>query len=674
MKPQLATAPCVARSGVTPDGVIVPAKTLFERVEWLANITRGVAQQILVEHWNPESFNILNNGVGSDGRELPSQAAIAVRRLGWNPNTPTDVYVPDRVARCGWEQAMRLLKSAHYRENATRVIVESWPERAGFAIKHQQRRTRGEWEQLEKAETLLGVKLDKTTIRNQTRAIAKFAREYERLPTHLTELEQPPHVSQQVILSPTDKQLVSLTRVGDHRIALCVKLPLVANPQKRGGWERVVFEFTIGEHVPPNAVLKLPTLRLKNGRVLIDLAWEHPLPIPLARTGKRHRGHSRAVAVDWGVNTLLTAVTGNIDSTRAQNPIVRSDGRVYTFDGRGPALKLHRLREQTERLSTKIDHLSRLIEHTPTPRAVSVGLVAQVEQLQAERDHVSARRTNLSREIAWASACWLVDLAIAQKASVIYMEDLRSMEARGLGKRQNARCSNQVRGIVLTALRHQAAKHGITVVVVPARGTSKQCPRCLQTLKHVRAPNRLSEPGHAWAFCSHCGLSANRDHAAAQRVLSRGLAAQHSAHLDASKHWQITRVVDVPVRVTRTKRAAHRKAMGLPPKPHHGRLGKTGSTMKQSSRPNGRGSFGGVPSRRTVPATSPLGLVHRPAGPSPGSATRHVVVQSGNTFAMVPQRSRAPSKRARRAAGRGFHPMMHPTLVPRTSWRTLPVP
>ncbi len=227
---------------------------------------------------------------------------------------------------------------------------------------------------------------------------------------------------------------------------------------------------------------------------------------------------------------------------------------------------------------------------------------------------------------------------------------------------------------MLEALHHQAAKHGLSVVTVPARNTSKLCPRCLNHLRHVKAPDQLAKPGHGWAYCPHCGLSANRDHAAAQRILTRGLGAQHSAHLDANKNWQITRVVDVPVRVTRTKRAAHRKAMGLPPKPHHGRLGKTSPTMKQSSRPNRRGSFGGVPERRTVPATSPHGLVHRPAGPDSRNAAGSVAGQVGNTFSKVSQRSRAPSKRARRTAGRGFHPLMHPTPVPRALSRTLPVP
>jgi hypothetical protein len=675
LRSQIATAPCVARTGVTsPDGVVVSAKELYQRVEWLAGITRGIARDILATHWNQSSFDVLNAGVGPDGRKLPSQAAIATRRLGWKVSGPPGIDVPDRVARCGWEQAMRTLKSALHRDTATKVIVESWPDNPEFAKKHKHYRSKMDWERLEQVEASLGVKLDKTTITNRTRAVAKFVREHDRLPSHVTELEDVPYAAAQVVLSPADKQLVELTRISDDSAALRVKLPLVAEPKSRKDWERVLIKFTIGKHVPADAALKLPTLRLKNGKVYIDLPWEQPLPEMLGRTGKAHAGHTKAVAADWGVNTLLTAVTGSIDDTTAINPVVRTDGRVYEFDARGPALKLHRLRVQTEELSAKIDHLTRLIENTPVPRAVDVGRVAQVDQLMAERDFVSARRSNLSREIAWAGASWLVDIAVAQKASVVYVEDLRTMESRGCGKIQNVRMSNQVRGIVLDALRHQAAKHGISVVTVPARGTSKFCPRCLKEVKHVKAPDKLTETGHAWASCGHCGLSANRDHAAAQRILTRGLAAQHLARLDPSKNWRITRVVDVPVRVTRTGRAKHRKAMGLPAPPKTQRAGKRHATAKQFSRPNKRELSGGTPERRTVPAASaPSALVHRPAGLDPREATS-VSSQVESTFSQGSHRSRAPSRRARRTAGRGFHPLMHPTFVPAASTRSLPVP
>jgi hypothetical protein len=73
-----------------------------------------------------------------------------------------------------------------------------------------------------------------------------------------------------------------------------------------------------------------------------------------------------------------------------------------------------------------------------------------------------------------SSGGWAVDQAIATGADVIYLEDLATLQARG-HRRGNARLSGQVRGLVVAAIRHLAAKAGIAVA---ARGTSKYCPRC----------------------------------------------------------------------------------------------------------------------------------------------------------------------------------------------------
>ena len=87
MRPQIANAPWIARTGATPDGVVVSAKELYERVEWLADITRGIARDILATRWNRSSVDVLNAGVGPDGRKLPSRAAIAP---AWYPPSNVD--------------------------------------------------------------------------------------------------------------------------------------------------------------------------------------------------------------------------------------------------------------------------------------------------------------------------------------------------------------------------------------------------------------------------------------------------------------------------------------------------------------------------------------------------------------------------------------------------------
>ncbi|MCW3817458.1 hypothetical protein ONA91_23685 [Micromonospora sp. DR5-3] len=93
--------------------------------------------------------------------------------------------------------------------------------------------------------------------------------------------------------------------------------------------------------------------------------------------------------------------------------------------------------------------------------------------MRDEIRHVSARRSNLNTALAWAAARWAVDQAIASRATVVYVEDLRSLEAKGMGTTLNTRLSQQVRGQIADRMRHLAAETGIAVVTTPARNTSK---------------------------------------------------------------------------------------------------------------------------------------------------------------------------------------------------------
>ncbi|WP_197698234.1 zinc ribbon domain-containing protein [Micromonospora viridifaciens] len=130
--------------------------------------------------------------------------------------------------------------------------------------------------------------------------------------------------------------------------------------------------------------------------------------------------------------------------------------------------------------------------------------------------------------LAWAAARWTVDQAIAATATVIYVEDLRSMEAKGMGATMNTRLSQQVRGKIVDRIRHLAAEHGVAVVTVPARNTSKHCPHCLTPLRHCKAPDQPTVAGWKWAICPHqsCRWQGDRDHGAWRRIAARGLTHQ----------------------------------------------------------------------------------------------------------------------------------------------------
>jgi Putative transposase DNA-binding domain len=127
-----------------------------------------------------------------------------------------------------------------------------------------------------------------------------------------------------------------------------------------------------------------------------------------------------------------------------------------------------------------------------------------------------------------------------------------------MGRKQNARISGAVRSEVFSALTHLAAKVGIAVVLVPARGTSQGCPRCTRVLRHVASSDRLQSPGRGrWAYCQHCHLSMDRDHAGAQRIAGRGLSSQAGTYRDRSKKAVIRTSVDVPISRCLRRREKH---------------------------------------------------------------------------------------------------------------------
>jgi hypothetical protein len=392
---------------------------------------------------------------------------MAVRRLGWGAATPEWVYVSDRVRRCAEEEAARALRLALHRRAVLAAITATWPADPG-------RRTDAEWTAVRAAlDTAVGGGVSTALIRNRTRQLRAYLDERGLSPADLTdqadqlrqvdvvEVEGPPLVAAQVLLAAADRQLVTLKRGGtDARLR--VQLPLSARPATRRDWAWHTLPVPLPAHLPADASLRSPTLRVVDGRVRVDLPFT---------TAVRHApatGHTVAVGFDWGVTTLLTGTFGRLHDGQ-----VEGDGRPLLYDATTISAKLHRLRGHREAL---------------------------------------------------------------------------------------------------------AAKAGLAVVTVPARGTSKYCPRCgtgTAPLHHAPAPDRLNQRGCKWARCSHCGLSCDRDQAAAERIVSRGLLAQHHTHTDRTTGTRTIRtVVEGNLararrlrKPTRAARRARRTRTDLHPRP-----------------------------------------------------------------------------------------------------------
>ncbi|MGP4088508.1 hypothetical protein [Streptomyces sp. KR55] len=316
---RVACAPASAFRGLdTVSGEVLGAATLAERVGWLAALVEAMAAGVTAAHWSRAGLARLASGVAPSGERLPSHAWMALRTLGWAVRVPEGLYVPDRVRRIAEEQAGRALRSAHWRSALVDAVLATWP-----AGPDPLRRTPEEWDAL-CAACPDGAAVPASVFRARTRQIQSFAAAHGRLPDGLCELEDPPGGGRQVVLAAADRQLATLARCEDdpaHYAVLTVRLPVRPDPRGRGDWHPVVIRFRLPPTVAVSAALHAPTLRPRGGRLRLDLA--HTTAAPTTRRD----GHTRAVAFDYGLNTLHPGSTrcrsGWQASGGAEAPVTR---------------------------------------------------------------------------------------------------------------------------------------------------------------------------------------------------------------------------------------------------------------------------------------------------------------------------------------------------------------
>ena len=221
--------------------------------------------------------------------------------------------------------------------------------------------------------------------------------------------------------------------------------------------------------------------------------------------------------------------------------------------------------------------------------------------LEAEVERLSARQTHLQDQVARLAVRWAVEQALAANCHTIALEDLKTLEHRGLGKKTNVRVFLAMRGKIAAAIEQAAELEGLRVVTVPAPGTSSFCSRCDSKVRHLTAPN--GRDGHAWAVCTSCGHTADRDHLAAENVGCRAPApkAGRVRHKKTSK-----------------------KLLAPRPKPARQRGPKTGPTPKRPSNQARRRA-----GRAVTPPHAPV-RGHRQAEPEPQGS--HSQVRTTATY------------------------------------------
>jgi hypothetical protein len=340
---RVASAHVLLRGGVDErTGEVLSGRLLAERVGWCADLVAGMTATLLERHWNGADVNLLTCGRDHAGRRLPSNAWMALRRLGWGVSVPGGVKVNDRIVRMAQEQAGRILRSAQWRAYLTAGVLATWPA-------DPRRRTSAEWDQVREA-IPDGARQPGSVIKARTRQILAFAQTSGRLPIDVSELEGVPRAPRILILAACDRQQAILERREDDpgRVMLRLQLPIRPDPRSYRDWTWVACPIALAPTIPPQAVLHLPTLRPNGHKVSADMAFSHAVPAP------RRDEHTVALGVDWGLNTLLCA--GAV--RRCADGRITALGSGAMFRAGGVQAKGHRLRRQAERLHTKVTALS----------------------------------------------------------------------------------------------------------------------------------------------------------------------------------------------------------------------------------------------------------------------------------------------------------------------------
>ncbi|MDX3234029.1 transposase, partial [Streptomyces sp. ME19-01-6] len=341
-----ACARALIRSGVDEEtGELLTAAAVAERVGWCTGLVADMTGALLAGHWNSTDVDLLASGQDAGGRKLPSNAWMALRRLGWTTVAPRGVKVNDRIVRMAQEQAGRALRSAKWRADLSAGVLAAWPADPA-------KRTPPEWDRV-RAAIPGGEHLPSSIIRSRTRQIVSFERKNGRLPADVFELEPAPGVARMLLLAACDGQQATIERSDDgQRALLRLQLPTRPDPQAYKDWTWVACPITLPPTIPANAVIHLPTLRLAGGRVRADLAYTHPVP------KAQRTGHTVALGVDWGLNTLLGAGAVRLHETGT----ITALGAGAQFRAAGVLAKQYRLRRTFERLHAKMDHYTRLAD------------------------------------------------------------------------------------------------------------------------------------------------------------------------------------------------------------------------------------------------------------------------------------------------------------------------
>jgi len=224
---------------------------------------------------------------------------------------------------------------------------------------------------------------------------------------------------------------------------------------------------------------------------------------------------------DWGVRTLVTAATVDMDGHYVGRPFFLNTGN---FDGRQA-----RTRQQIDLLKAKIATLEAQRDRFVTSDPKREPSIEQLSVLRRELSRCWRKYQARNNDLAHLAANVLLLLATVQGCSLIAGESLKSLKSTGRGRGVKGRWRNwrnnaQIRGDLWRVLRYKCHMAGIRLEWQQPRGTSHTCPHCAKPADTYRDSSSLSkrEDWGAWLRCTQCGWNGARDYAAALNIARLG--------------------------------------------------------------------------------------------------------------------------------------------------------
>ena len=338
--------------------------------------------------------------------------------------------------------------------------------------------------------------------RNVLRWIMNIAKKGS-VPEKYTYAMVPAVKSSAFLYAPNDGQAIKVYYDGEN-INVRIKLPDNEAPDK-GDWRWYSFKYRAYERLKSlldgGGKIKKPRLRrirVSSGviKYVLDIVLE-------VSNVSLERGIRRFVAVDLGVRKLATLVLMDACGNQLSRPIFI----------RSPLIgKLVRIKRKISAIQRRIAGLM------GRPRCVPER-PEYYRRLRAELVHCWRRISKIVRQIQHHVSTVIVRLAVLFGADAVVFEDLRSYKPPKGRKELSWILSTAFMRKIIEFAVYKARKHGICVVLVDPRRTSRCCPRCGGLGFPVRSPRDLEacESG-GFFYCPVCGFMSDRDYVGALNV------------------------------------------------------------------------------------------------------------------------------------------------------------